>query len=193
MKTACVAASRATQDSLDRRGEPGSALTKSGVGPDFLSSVIRFRRFVARMERSAIRGGRFAGPSFPDYASLHPGYEEGKKEAERRQTQGTTAASCGCGARPCGARTLDGVPPRLSPKGVGSFRVKLRRPNPLILSFSPNSASKTRVNALMGRRDAASRCDSARRAKGVVRSRHIRPHRPLRVLLSRRRMSSLPI
>src|SRR5579862_10046951 len=41
-----------------------------------------------------------------------------KGEAERRQTQGTTAASYGCGARSCGARTPDGVPPRLSPKGI---------------------------------------------------------------------------
>jgi hypothetical protein len=40
-------------------------------------------------------------------------------------------------------------------RGFGRFRIKLRRPNPLILSFSPNSASKTRVNALIGRRDAA--------------------------------------
>jgi hypothetical protein len=35
-------------------------------------------------------------------------------------------------------------------EGVRTVRIKLRRPNPLILSFSPNSASKTRVNALMG-------------------------------------------
>jgi hypothetical protein len=32
--------------------------------------------FVARMERSEIRDGRFADPSLPDCASLHPGYEE---------------------------------------------------------------------------------------------------------------------
>jgi hypothetical protein len=47
-------------------------------------------------------------------------------------------------------------------RGFGSFRIKLHRPNPLILSFSPNSASKTRVNALIGRWDAArARCNSA--------------------------------
>jgi hypothetical protein len=28
------------------------------------------------MERSEIRGGLAAGLSLPDYASLHPGYEE---------------------------------------------------------------------------------------------------------------------
>jgi hypothetical protein len=32
--------------------------------------------FVARMERSAIREGSDAGPSFPYYAPLHPGYSQ---------------------------------------------------------------------------------------------------------------------
>src|SRR5580704_4680779 len=40
------------------------------------------------------------------------------KEAERRQTQGHDRRILRCGARPFGARTLDGVPPRLSPKGI---------------------------------------------------------------------------
>src|ERR1700676_2064993 len=40
------------------------------------------------------------------------------KEAERRQTLGSNRRILRCGARPFGARTLDGVPPRLSPKGV---------------------------------------------------------------------------
>src|ERR1700730_18305284 len=40
------------------------------------------------------------------------------KEAERRQTQGTDRRILRCGARPFGARTLDGVPPRLSSRGV---------------------------------------------------------------------------
>src|SRR5271156_1233068 len=40
------------------------------------------------------------------------------KEAERRQTQGHNRRILRCGARPFGARTLDGVPPRLSPKGI---------------------------------------------------------------------------
>ena len=40
------------------------------------------------------------------------------KEAERRQTLGNNRRILRCGARPFGARTLDGVPPRLSPKGV---------------------------------------------------------------------------
>jgi hypothetical protein len=40
------------------------------------------------------------------------------KEAERRQTQGNHRRILRCGARPFGARTLDGVPPRLSPEGI---------------------------------------------------------------------------
>jgi len=57
----------------------------------------------------------------------------------------------------------------LSPEGRGwgegarTLQQSLQLPNPLILSFSPNSASKTRVNALMGRRDAMSRPQSATR------------------------------
>jgi hypothetical protein len=40
------------------------------------------------------------------------------KEAERRQTQGHNRRILRCGARSFGARTLDGVPPRLSPQGI---------------------------------------------------------------------------
>ena len=40
------------------------------------------------------------------------------KEAERRQTLGSNRRILRCGARPFGARTLDGVPPRLSPQGI---------------------------------------------------------------------------
>jgi hypothetical protein len=40
------------------------------------------------------------------------------KEAERRQTQGNHRRILRCGARSYGARTLAGVPPRLSPKGI---------------------------------------------------------------------------
>jgi hypothetical protein len=58
----------------------------------------------------------------------------------------------------------------LSPEGRGwgegarELQKNLQLPNPLILSFSPNSASKTRVNALMGRRDAVRRPLSFRHA-----------------------------
>src|ERR1700728_664123 len=40
------------------------------------------------------------------------------REAERRQTEGHNRRILRCGARSFGARTLVGVPPRLSPKGI---------------------------------------------------------------------------
>jgi hypothetical protein len=71
----------------------------------------------------------------PDYASLHPGYEK-LKEAERRQTQGNNRRILRCGARPFGARTLDGVPPRLSPEGVISSQRLSFRPGFLGLGLN---------------------------------------------------------
>jgi hypothetical protein len=117
VKMACGGASRAVRDSLDLHGEPGSALRKSGVGPGFRISVTRFRRFVAWIERSEIRERRFGSIAAPGFRSAQPGLRN-LKEAERRQTQGHNRRILRCGARPFGARTLDGVPPRLSPKGV---------------------------------------------------------------------------
>src|SRR5580700_7284262 len=58
VKMACGAASRAARDLLDLRGEPGSALRKSGVGPGFRPRLRGFRP-VARIERSEIRERRF--------------------------------------------------------------------------------------------------------------------------------------
>ena len=58
------------------------------------------------------------------------------KEAERRQTQGNHRRILRCGARSFGARTLDGVPPRLSPKGIiPSQRLSFR---PGFLGLGPN-------------------------------------------------------
>jgi hypothetical protein len=37
-------------------------------------------RYVARMERSEIRGPASPGEVSPDYASLHPGYERNQNE-----------------------------------------------------------------------------------------------------------------
>jgi len=47
------------------------------------------------MERSEIRGGRFAGPSLPDCASLHPGYERKIRKRNAGKRRVTTAAPCG--------------------------------------------------------------------------------------------------
>src|ERR1700731_4472047 len=72
-KMACGGASRAAQDSLDLRGEPGSALKKSGGGPDFRLHLHRFRRFVAWIERSEIRERRFRPTAAPGFRSAQPG------------------------------------------------------------------------------------------------------------------------
>jgi hypothetical protein len=45
-----------------------------------------------------------------------PSNKKGRRNAGKRRSP--TAASYGCGARPFGARTPDGVPPRLSPQGI---------------------------------------------------------------------------
>src|SRR5579864_3621315 len=61
------------QNMVTSIAKPVRSKERAGVGPAFRSSVLGF---VARMERSEIRGGRAAGLSLPDYAALHPGYEE---------------------------------------------------------------------------------------------------------------------
>ena len=117
VKMACGGASRAARDSLDLHDEPGSALRKSGVGPGFRLRLRRFRRFVARIERSEIRERRSGSVAAPGFRFAQPGLRN-LKEAERRQTLGIrSSASCDA-ARAFRARTLDGVPPRLSPKGI---------------------------------------------------------------------------
>src|ERR1700722_12849447 len=72
-KMTCGGASRAARDSLDLQGEPGSVLRKPGVGPGFHSSVTRFRRFVARIERSEIRERRSGSIAAPGFRSAQPG------------------------------------------------------------------------------------------------------------------------
>ena len=88
------------------------------MGPVFRSSATRFRRFVARIERSEIRERRFRSTAAPGFRSAQPGLRRKMKEAERRQTQGHNRRILRCGARSFGARTLVGVPPRLSSRGV---------------------------------------------------------------------------
>src|SRR5580704_3101352 len=118
VKMTCGGASRAARDSLDLHDEPGSAWRKSGVGPGFRSSVTGFRRFVARIERSEIRERWSGSVAAPGFRCAQPGLRRKLKEAERRQTQGNHRRILRCGARSYGARTLAGVPPRLSPKGI---------------------------------------------------------------------------
>ena len=82
--------------------------------------------FVARMSEATSGDDRAASLPLPGSRFAHPGYEK-LKEAERRQTQGNNRRISRRGARPFGARTLDGVPPRLSPKGIiSSQRLSFR-------------------------------------------------------------------
>jgi hypothetical protein len=76
----------ANYDHVDR--ETGSVQGRAGVGPVFRSSVTRFRRFVAWIERSEIRERRFGSIAAPGFRSAQPGLRRKMKEAERRQTQG---------------------------------------------------------------------------------------------------------
>src|SRR5580698_8245592 len=72
---ACGDASRAARDSLDLRGEPGSALRKSGVGPGFCLRLRGFRRFVARMSEAISGNNCAASLPLPGSRFAHPGYE----------------------------------------------------------------------------------------------------------------------
>src|SRR5580692_5438029 len=79
----------------------------------------------ARLAKFCSPDGAQRNPGRPFRCSIAPGLRFAPsglrnklKEAERRQTQGHNRRILRCGARPFGARTLDGVPPRLSSRGV---------------------------------------------------------------------------
>jgi hypothetical protein len=115
---ACGGASRAARDSLDLHDEPGLVLRKSGVGPGFRLRLRRFRRFVARMERSAIRERSIRPLGRPGLRCAPSGLRNKRRKRNAGKRRVTNRRILRCGARPFGARTLVGVPPRLSPKGV---------------------------------------------------------------------------
>jgi hypothetical protein len=87
------------------------------VGPAFRSSVTSVSPFRSPDERSDIRERLRGFTAAPRISLRSPGLRK-MKEAERRQTQGHNRRILRCGARPFGARTLDGIPPRLSPQGI---------------------------------------------------------------------------
>ena len=116
-KIACGGASRAARDSLDLQDEPGSALRKSGVGPGFRLRLCRFRQ-VAWIERSEIRERRSGFIAAPGFRSAQPGLRKKGRKRNAGKRRVTNRRILRCGARPFGARTLAGVPPRLSPRGV---------------------------------------------------------------------------
>jgi hypothetical protein len=118
VKMACGAASCVARESLDLNDEPGSALRKSGVGPGFRLRLRGFRRFVAWIKRSKIRERRSGSVAAPGFRSAQPGLRKKGRKRNAGKRRVTNRRILRCGARPFGARTLDGVPPRLSPKGI---------------------------------------------------------------------------
>jgi len=86
-----------------------------GWGLPFFLPLRPFRR--SPDERSDIRERLRGFTAAPRVSLRSPGLRN-LKEAERRQTQGSHRRILRCGARSFGARTLDGVPPRLSPQGI---------------------------------------------------------------------------
>jgi hypothetical protein len=90
--------------------EGRSAIREERVGPSFrFALLLRFRCSPDGAERNPGTTGTLS-PPLPDYAALHPGYEEErkkKKEAERRQTQ--------CLMSPCQRARLRATKCRLAP------------------------------------------------------------------------------
>jgi len=95
--------------SVQRKGRGGACLSfvRYAVSP-----------FRSPDERSDIRERLRGFIAAPRVSLRSPGLQTKMKEAERRQTQGHNRRILRCGARPFGARTPDGVPPRLSPQGI---------------------------------------------------------------------------
>jgi hypothetical protein len=101
---------------LSRLARNRSGASKGqGWGLPFVRPLRQFRP-VARIERSEIRERGSGSVAAPRFRSAQPGLQK-KKEAERRQTLIRILRILRCGSR-LAARSLDGVPPRLSPKGI---------------------------------------------------------------------------
>src|SRR6202171_1103221 len=93
-----------------------ASFSRRASSPERCKTLPREARSPGRTwkERGGASVSLFATPVSPKPKSKR----KKLKEAERRQTQGHNRRILRCGARPFGARTLVGVPPRLSPKGV---------------------------------------------------------------------------
>jgi hypothetical protein len=118
VKMSCGGASRAARDSLDLQCEPGSALRKSGVVPGFRSSVTRFRRFVAWIERSEIRERRSGSIAAPGFRSAQPGLRNKFEGSGTPANADPHPPHLAMRLALFTARSFVGVPPRLSPKGI---------------------------------------------------------------------------
>ena len=102
---------------LSRLARNRSGASKGqGWGLPFVRPLRQFRP-VARIERSEIRERGSGSVAAPRFRSAQPGLQK-KKEAERRQTLIRILRILRCGSRLMKARSSDGVPPRLSPKGI---------------------------------------------------------------------------
>ena len=64
------------------------------MGPAFQSSVTRFRRFVARIERSEIWERRSGSVAAPGFRSAQPGLRNKRRKRNAGKRRVTTAASC---------------------------------------------------------------------------------------------------
>src|SRR6202035_2226466 len=102
-----------TTSNIANRKEP--SFSRRASSPERCKTLPREARRPGRTwkERGGASVSLFATPVSPSQE-----LKKEMKEAERRQTLGTHRRILRCGARPFGARTLDGVPPRLSPQGI---------------------------------------------------------------------------
>jgi hypothetical protein len=93
-----------------------ASFSRRASSPERCKTLPREARSPGRRwkERGGASVSLFATPVSPKPKSKR----KKLKEAERRQTLGNNRRILRCGARPFGARTLDGVPPRLSSRGV---------------------------------------------------------------------------
>jgi len=110
------------QRSESRRGPLTLVRSAHSTSPRTRGEVKQAMSFSQRDPRRSYVSGqlrieRISLP-YPPLATCFclPSNKKGRRNAGKRRSP--TAASYGCGARPFGARTPVGVPPRLSPKGI---------------------------------------------------------------------------
>src|ERR1700722_19620337 len=83
------------QNTVTSIAKPVRSKERAGVGPVFLSSVTRFRRFVAWIERSEIRERRSGSVAAPGFRSAQPGLRNKFEGSGTPANAGSpTAASC---------------------------------------------------------------------------------------------------
>ena len=101
-----------------RSAKPVRYKERAGVGPAFRSSVTRFRRFVARIERSEIRERRSGSVAAPGFRFAQPGLRRINEGSGTPANAGPQPPHLAMRLALFAARSFVGVPPRLSPKGI---------------------------------------------------------------------------